>query len=130
MPGLAQQSCPDLCASATVCLRAPGSEEGQPELAHLDLVPVVQGSLLDPLAVHVGAVQAAYVAHDEPGSTPVELRVAPGYCDVVEEDVAARMAAHRGEVAVEQEPAARIRAAFHQQQSGTGRQGLGRRRLR
>src|SRR6516162_10114681 len=100
MPGPAQHSCPDLCAPATVCLRAPCPEEGQPELAHLDLVPVVEGGLLDPLAVHVGAVQAAHVAHDEPGSMPVELRVAPGHRDVVEEDVAARMAAHRGEVAV------------------------------
>src|SRR5215470_19729734 len=115
MPGLAQQSCPDLCASATVCLRAPGPEERQPELAHLDLVPVVQRGLLDSLTVHVGAVQAAHVAHDKPGSMPVELRMAAGHRDVVEEDVAARMAAYRGEVAVKQEPAARVRAAFHQQ---------------
>src|SRR6516165_417192 len=98
MPGPAQRSCPDLCAPATVCLRAPGPEEGQPELAHLDLVPVAEGGLLDALAIHVGAVQAAYIAHDEPGPLPVELRVTPGHRDIVKEDIAARVAAHGGEL--------------------------------
>src|SRR5215831_611783 len=126
MPGLAQHSCPDLCASATLCMRPPGAEEGQPELADLDLIPIAEVCFLDPFPVHIGAVQTAYVTHGEPRRVPVELRVAPGHRHVVQEYVASWMAPDRGQVAVEQKPAARVRATFDQEQSGTCRKGFGR----
>ena len=125
MPGLAQHSCPDLCAPATLCLRPPGGEESQPELAHLDLVPVAEVCFLDPLPVHVGTVQAAYVPYGEAARVPVELGVPPGHRHIVKEDIAARMAPDRGQVAVQQEPAPRVRAALDQQQGGARRKGLG-----
>src|ERR1700750_2383490 len=95
-------------------------QEQQPELADLDLVPAGQLGLLDPLPVHVGAIQAAHVAHGEPGTVPVELGVPPGYGHVVEEDVAVRMAARGGQLAVEPEPAAGVGPA-HDQEHGTAR---------
>ena len=82
------------CGSSSV-QRATG-EEDQAELADLHLVPAVQRDLLDPLTVDVGAVQAADVADGEhPAAVPAELHVPAGDGDVVEEDVALRMAARR-----------------------------------
>src|ERR1700730_12939155 len=95
-------------------------QEQQAELANLPLVPAGQLGLLDPLAVHVGAVEAAHVADREPGAVPVELSVPPGDGHVIEEDVAVRVAASGGQVAVEPEPAARVGTA-HDQEQGTGR---------
>src|SRR5689334_8768310 len=89
-------------------------QEQQPELADLHLVPAGQLGLLDPLPVHVGAVEAAHVAHGEPGAVPVELGMPPGHRHVVEEDVAVRMAACGGQLAIEPEPAARVGTAHHQ----------------
>src|SRR5215475_4917048 len=104
-------------------------QEQQPELADLDLVPADQLGLLDPLPVHVGAVQAAHVAHGEPGTVPVELGVPPGHGHVVEEDVAVRMAARGGQLAVEPEPDARIRSLHDDLQGTARRQRAERRRV-
>src|SRR5882762_8352953 len=104
-------------------------QEQQPELADLHLVPADQLGLLDPLPVHVGAVEAAHVAHGEPGTLPVELGVPPGHGHVVEEDVAVRVTARGGQLAVEPEPAARVGPAHDQQQGAAGRQRAERRRI-
>ncbi len=91
--------------------------------------PPFSGALLDALPVDVGAVEAADVAHGETVAPAVELGVPPGDRHVVEEDVAVRVPPGRGDVVVEQEPAARVRAAPDHQQRGTRRQGVLRRRL-
>src|SRR5579863_4244087 len=92
------------------------SQEHQAELAHLHFVAAVETGHLDALPVHIGAVQAAHVAHGERTALPVELRVPAGHGDIVEEDIALRVTPGRGEVAVEQESAARVRPAFHDEQ--------------
>src|SRR6266568_4699546 len=97
-------------------------QEQHPELADLHFVPADQFCLLDPLPVHVGAVEAAHVADREPRTVPVELGVPPGDRHVVEEDVAVRMTARGGQVAVEPEPAARVGTAHDQEQRASGRQ--------
>src|SRR3984957_9380302 len=102
-------------------------EEEQPELADLDFVSAGQLRLLNTFPVHVGAVQAADVAHGEPEALTVELGVPPGDRHVVEEDVAVRVAARGGQVAVEPEPAARVGTAHDQQQRAARRQGAERR---
>src|SRR5215472_8626787 len=104
-------------------------QEQQPELADLHLIPPDQLGLLDPLPVHVGAVEATHVAHGKPGALAVELGVPPGHGDVVEEDVAVRVAARGGQLAVEPEPAARVGTAHHQQQGTARRQRAERRRI-
>src|SRR6202034_4396409 len=97
--------CPaDLRASAAkLRLRAGTEQEHQAELAHLHLVTPGQVRLLDPLPVHVGAVQAADVTDCAAVAGPVELGVPPRYGHVVQEDVAVRMPADQREIAVEQE---------------------------
>src|SRR5271169_1424504 len=104
-------------------------QEQQPELANLHLVPAGQLGFLDSLPVHVGAVKAAHVADREPGAVPVELGVPPGDGHVVEEDVAVRMTAGRGQVAIEPEPAARVGTSHDQEQGTARRQGAERRRV-
>src|SRR5450756_135966 len=99
-------------STALADLRTAGHEQ-QPKLADLYLVSPGQLGLLDPLTVHVGAVEAANVANGEAIAMPVELGVPPGDRHVVEEDVAVRMPAGRGEVAVEQEPGPLVRPAEH-----------------
>src|SRR6185369_6978009 len=95
----------------------PGAgDEHQPELADLHLLAVAQGGRLDPLAVDVRPVEAAHVAHGEPGAAAVELGVPAGHSHVVEEDVAVRVAAAGGHVVVEQEPRPGVGAAPHDQQ--------------
>src|SRR3954465_10159715 len=88
---------------------APGRArvEDHPVLADLHLVAVAQHDLVDPVALHIGAVEAADIANREPPARLAhELRVLPGDRDVVEEDVAVRAAACRGLVAVQEEPRA------------------------
>src|SRR5208282_5810935 len=104
-------------------------QEQQPELANLHLVPAGQLGLLDPLPVHVGAVEAAHVADREPGAVPVELGMPSGDGHVVEEDVAVRMTPGGGQVAVEPEPAARVGTAHDQEQGTARRQRAERRRV-
>src|SRR5207244_2644571 len=67
-------------------------EEQQLELADLQLVAVGDGALLDPLPVQVGAVQRTDVAHDVAGGHALQLGMAARHRDVVEEDVAVRVA--------------------------------------
>ena len=105
-------------------------QEQQPELADLHLVPADQLGLLDPLPVHVRAVEAAHIADGEPGAVPVELGVPPGDGHVVEEDVAVRVAARGGQLAVEPEPAARVGTAHDQEQRAARRQRAERRGVR
>jgi hypothetical protein len=101
----------------------PGAgDEHQPELADLHLIAVAQGGRLDPLAVDVRPVEAAHVAHGEPGAAAVELGVPAGHRHVVEEDVAVRVAAAGGHVVVEQEPRPGVGSAPHDQQGDPGRQ--------
>src|SRR3954463_4700714 len=68
-----------------------GSRTGdkhQSELADLDLVAVAEGRRLHPLAVDIGAVEAADVTHGEDAALAMELGMPPGDGDIVEEDVA------------------------------------------
>src|ERR1700709_2831047 len=68
-------------------------EEHQAVLADLHLVTAGQQCLLDAFAVDVGPCEAVGVADAEATTVePDELRVPPGDGDVVEEDVAVRMA--------------------------------------
>src|SRR5690242_9167644 len=97
-------------------------QEQEPELADLHLVPAGQLGLLDPLPVHVRAVEAAHITDGEPGAVPVELGVAAGDGHVVEEDIAVRVAARSGQVTIEAEPAARVGAAHDQEQRAARRQ--------
>src|SRR5215213_6431492 len=62
-------------------------EEGQLELPDLELIAVLEPVRVDPLAVHVGAVERAGVV-EEPVPAPAhERRVLAGDRDVVEEDL-------------------------------------------
>src|SRR6202012_5215075 len=79
--------------------------------------------LLDALPVDVGAVEAAYVPDGEESALTIELRVPPGDRHVIKEDVAVRMPAGRGQLAVQPEPAAGVRAAHDQEQRASFRQG-------
>ena len=63
-------------------------EEGEPVLADLDLVVVLELGRLDPLLVHEGAVEAAEVADRERLAVAQQLGVLARDGDVVEEHVA------------------------------------------
>src|SRR4051794_302982 len=65
----------------------------QAVLADLHLVAVRQLQLVDPVAVHIGAVQAADVADLDALRVAAELGVPARDGDVVEEDVAVRVPA-------------------------------------
>src|ERR1700684_803882 len=107
MPGRPERSCADLRASTTALgLGAAVGEEHEAEFAHLNLIPAAERRFLDPLPVDMRAVEAAHVPDGEAVPVPVELGVPAGHGHVIEEDVALRMAAGRGQIAVEQEPAA------------------------
>src|SRR5581483_3951766 len=105
-------------------------QEQHPELADLHLVAAGQLGLLDPLPVHVRAVEAAHVADGEPGAGPVELGVPARDGHVVEEDVAVGVTARGGQLAVQTEPAARVRSAHDQEQRASRRQRAERRGVR
>src|SRR5690242_13009898 len=77
--------------------------EDHPELADLHLVAVPQHGLVDPVSAHVGPVQAADVPDDELALPADELGVLARHRHVVQEDVAARVAARRGALGVQQE---------------------------
>src|SRR2546423_2723741 len=78
--------------------------EHQAVLPDLDLVAVAQQRLLDQVAVDIGAVEAADVAHQEALRGARELGVPARDGHVVQEDVAVGAAAHPGHVSVQQEP--------------------------
>src|SRR5690606_35154535 len=100
------------CASVppgSSCAAGGPHQEQQPELADLHLVARVERDLLDALAVHIRAVEAAHVAHRElAAAVAVELDVTARDRDVVEEDVALGMAAGGGQVLVEPVAAALV----------------------
>jgi hypothetical protein len=87
-------------------------EEDQLELADLELVAVLDLGVVDALAVEVRAVERPDVADSVARPGPHDLRVAARHRDVVEEDVAVRMAAGAGDDAVEEELRPRVRAAL------------------
>src|SRR5215210_69874 len=62
-------------------------EEGQLELPDLELVAVLEPVRVDPLAVHVGAVERARVVEQPVAAAPHERRVLARDGDVVEEDI-------------------------------------------
>ena len=74
------------------------------------------------LPVHVRAVEAADVDHDEVARVAPELGVPAGDGDVVEEDVAVGVAPGARRRAVQQEPRARVGPALDHQQRRTRRQ--------
>src|SRR5215469_4882793 len=118
MPGQTARSSPLARLAAAIGVAAAALQEDQAELADLDLVSPAERDFLDPVPVHVGAVEAADIAHGKPGAVAVELGMPPGYGHVVEEDVAVRPAAHHRQVAVKQEPASRVRPALDHEQRG------------
>src|SRR5262245_39449984 len=97
-------------------------QEDHAEFADLNLVAAIERRLFDALPVHVRAVEATDVPNGEPAALPVELRMAPGDRDVIEEDVAVWPAADFCELAVEQESAAFVRPAPDHEQRRVRRQ--------
>src|SRR4051812_47221478 len=83
-----------------VALMRSMQEEGQPVLADLDLVAVLERRRLDAAAVDEGAVEAAQVLDVPAVVAADERRVSPRDGDVVEEDPAVGRAADRRPVAV------------------------------
>src|SRR6187200_407681 len=92
----------------------PCREEHELELADLDLVAARELRLLDGLAVHVDAVQAAEVLHEEGLIPALDARVCPRDGDVVEEDVGLRVATERRLILIDQERGSRVGAALHE----------------
>ena len=93
--------------------RLASQEEHEHETTDLQVVEVVQRRGVDPVMVDVGAVERPRVAHVVPVGDTLDRRVTPRDGDVVEEDVGVGMTAESGDVAVEDEAAAGIRAAAH-----------------
>src|SRR4051812_36199224 len=102
----------------------PGSSDvdDEPELADLDLVAGDDGARVDALAVDVRAVEAADVADREGALLADELGVLARHRDVVQEDVARRVPADGGHVAVQQEPGPGVGAVVDPEQGGSGPQ--------
>src|SRR6478609_3930419 len=99
-------------------------EEHQAVLPDLDLVGVLEEDGVDPVAVDVGAVEAAGVGDGEGVALPCERRVPAGDGHVVEEDLAVGVTAGGDDVLVEQEAAARSGAPLHDEERGAARQGI------
>src|SRR3954471_22188120 len=73
--------------SGSLVTATSASEVGQLELADLELVAVLEPVRVDPLPVHVGAVQRPRVLQQPVPAAPNERRVLARDGDVVEEDV-------------------------------------------
>src|SRR5512133_3567804 len=86
-------------------------EEGELELADLQLVTVLETVRFDPMPVDVGAVQRAEVVEVVVAAALDEQRVVARDGDVVEEDVGVRAPADRHAVVVEREGLADAPAA-------------------
>src|SRR5919198_697168 len=86
-------------------------EEGELELADLELVAVLEAVRFDAMAVDVGAVQRAEVVEVVVAAALDEQRVVARDRDVVEEDVRVRAPADRHAVVVEREGLADAAAA-------------------
>src|SRR5215208_7378760 len=102
-------------------------EEHQLELADLQLVAGDELAVLDPLAVQIGAVEGPDVVDGEAVGAAADLGVAARDGDVVQEDVALGVAAGGHRLLVEQEAAAGVRSAPHDQHGGVLAQLLDRR---
>src|SRR3954451_16333122 len=89
--------------SGSLVTATSASEEGQLELADLELVAVLEPVRVDPLPVHVGAVQRPRVVEQPVPAAPHERRVLARDGDVVEEDVGLRRAPDRHPLAGERE---------------------------
>ena len=89
----------------------PPDEEDEHEPPDLEVGEVLQRRGVDAFVVDVGAVQRPGVAHLVAVGDPPDHRVTARDGDVVEEDVGVGVAAERGDVGVEDEPAAGVRAA-------------------
>src|SRR4051794_4638423 len=111
-------ACPMLLRAAcrNSFLRCGTGEEDQPELADADLVAVLQQGVVDAVTVDVGAVQASDVVHLVGALGAVELHVPTGDGDVVEEDVALRVATGADHLGVQQVAAPGARPALHDEQ--------------
>jgi hypothetical protein len=90
--------------------RGPG-QEGQTELADLDLITIDQHRRIHRLPVDIGAVEAADIDDAELALLPLELGVAAADGNVVEEDVAVGMAARGCDGLVQQKSGTRVGAA-------------------
>src|SRR3954447_6903181 len=86
-------------------------QEGEPVLADLQLVAVLDRRRLDPLAVDEGAVEAALVLDPEAAPLADEQRVLARHGHVVEEDVAVGGASDHRALAGRPERLARAAAA-------------------
>src|SRR5271170_1594199 len=96
--------------------RGPG-QEGQTELADLDLITIDQHRRIHRLPVDIGAVEAADIDDAELALLPLELGVAAADGNVVEEDAAVGMAAARGcDGLVQQKSGTRVGAACDDEQ--------------
>src|SRR5262249_28434551 len=97
---------PRCAAGRRVWMSAPPcslGEVGQPVLADLELVPVLEPSRFDPAPVQERPVQAAAVLDEEPALAANDDRVAARDSDVVEEHVAVRRPPDRRLLILEQE---------------------------
>src|SRR3990172_1383719 len=95
-------------------------EEGEFELADLDLVASGQLGLVDLLAVDVGAVEAARVLDEPFGPPPLERCVLARHRDVVEEDHARRVSTDRRAFLFHEEGGPGVRTTFDEHQRLTG----------
>src|SRR5713101_6488637 len=103
-------------------------QEHQAELSDLDFVAVVELAFFAPLPVDIGTVQGADVAHQVALGPAEKLGVTPGHGDVIEEDVAVGMPANSGDLALEDETRACVRAALHYEDPKALRDSLNRNR--
>src|SRR5581483_652832 len=87
-------------------------EEDELELPDLDLVAVGEHRVVGPLPVDVRAVERPDVPDAVAAAVTDELRMATADGDVVEEDVAVRVAPGRGDVALEDVLRAGVGPAF------------------
>src|SRR3954452_18780474 len=91
----------------------PALVERQVEAPDLDLVAVLERADVDPLPIHVRAVERARVAHDEAVALADDLAVPARHGDVVEEHRGVGVAADAGDVAGDEEVAPGVRAPGH-----------------
>src|SRR3954453_5547859 len=119
-----RQTAPIVCMRlrlglSAVALIGSFGHEGQAGFPHLDLLSAFEAGRFDPLAVDVGAVEAAEVLDEELVAAPDQDGVPPGDGDVVEEDLVVGRAADRGALALGQEVLARASAARAHDYRGT-----------
>src|SRR6266540_7469091 len=107
-PGTVSCARPDPASPRPATSRSAAGEEDQLELADLQLVAGDQVAVLDPLPVEVGAIERAHVVDGEAAAATGDLGVAARHGDVVQEDVALRVAAGGHYLLVEQEAAAGV----------------------